>query len=150
MAYARSSSDIKREAIYLKDYGYSLSQQGKLDEALRVLEVSAKQLLQLGEPVHAFAVCSNLGLVQLRRNQIDRAAHYFHQAIKISRKGYINDKIDMIWMNIGICAVLQGDIQKAEKAFSKAAKQMKKVGALRSLGDTLCELGQIANAARKV
>ena len=143
LAYARASSDIKREAIYLKDYGYSLSQQGKLDEALRVLETSAKQLLQLGEPVHAFAVCSNLGLVQLRRNQIDRASHYFHQAIKISRKGYINDKIDMIWMNIGICAVLQGDIQKAEKAFSKAAKQMKKVGALRSLAILYANWGKL-------
>lgn len=143
LSYARLSSDLKREAIYLKDYGYSLSQQGKLDEALRVLEVSAKQLLQLGEPVYAFSVCSNLGLVQLRRNQIDRAAHYFHQAIKISRKGYINDKIDMIWMNIGICAVLQGDIQKAEKAFSKAAKQMKKVGALRSLAILYANWGKL-------
>lgn len=143
LAYAKSSCDIKREAIYLKDYGYSLSQQGRLEEALQILETSAKQLLQIGEPVHAFAVCSNLGLVQLRRNHIDRAAYYFHQAIKISRRGYINDKIDMIWMNIGICAVLQGNISKAEKAFSKAAKQMKKIGALRSLAILYANWGKL-------
>ena len=133
LVYARKGSDVKREAIFLKDYGYSLSQQGRLEEAQGVLEKSVQQLMQIGEPIHAFGVCSNLGLVHLRRNNIDQASYFFRRAIQVSKLGRIDQKIDIIWMNLGICAVLQGDIPRAEKAFFKASKQMKKIGALRSL-----------------
>ena len=108
-----------------------------------VLEQAAKKLWNLGEPIHTFAVCSNLGLVELRRNQIDRAMYYFTKAVNLGRKGLINDKIDMIWMNIGICAVLSGDVYKAEQAFSKAATKMKKIGSIRSLAILYANWGKL-------
>ena len=119
--------------LFFKEKGWILSQMGRPEEALSVLD----QALNMFPLDHHFMsrsqIHSNIGLIYFRKNNLVKANQHYNKALIYSKHGHVTDRMGLVSLNIALCSILSGENHVAEQAFQEGVKQLKRIKNYRGL-----------------
>ncbi|MEC8277130.1 MAG: protein kinase, partial [Myxococcota bacterium] len=109
-----------RIGLFAKAEGYSYAQQGKVEDALERLKHAASILWSLKDPVNSVSALSIIGVTHLRCGRPVEAERFFENALQIMQEAELLDRVDHLWMNLGLTAIMTGKLTRARQYFAHA------------------------------
>ncbi|MBV8714516.1 MAG: tetratricopeptide repeat protein [Chloroflexi bacterium] len=129
--------------------------QGDDAQAIRFTEESLRIMQRIGLDFYVGHVVSGLGLLYLRRGQLDRARQYFEQALDGRRARGERTGVLGSLRDLGQVALAEGDLRSAQRYFEESLAITRELGdrsdtaqTLRALGKVSAERGDIRSGLR--
>jgi len=132
-AVARGCGDLRREALARKAQADLLINAKRFDESVNCLKPAIKTLRMVNDLPHLSQALSSMGRLAYGRGNAIEAVRCYRQALQVSKQIGFDNRMGMLWMDLGRSFLLDGSLESAEAAFTKAARKLKRMGAWRKL-----------------
>lgn len=120
-----------------------LSRSGKFDESRLVLRKGLQLATEHGSDFEQAAALLNLSFNRLGPGYYDESLRFARQSMEAAMRAGAGQIVALAENNIGTSYTVLGDLDAAEEYENKAIAQLREIGDLRNLQDSLGELGTI-------
>jgi predicted ATPase/DNA-binding XRE family transcriptional regulator len=131
------------EASALAVLGSVRVRQGRLDEAVRILDQSAEQCRAIGERLWAgYALCF-LGLAEMGRGNVEQAESCLTESVRVLAELGNVATLVLSQISLGQLALRQGNTAKAAEVFRASLDMARRVGRREVIASSLAGLGMV-------
>src|SRR5260221_2043460 len=129
-------------AISLASVGSTYYILGELDLALKYCERAATILIQVGDTARIRAILSNIGVIYLDRNDLEKAFEYFRQIMAFGDLGDSEASLYLAY-NIGRVLEEQGHLNEALACYKGSLTYISRESNLSIIARCLTQIGSI-------
>jgi class 3 adenylate cyclase/tetratricopeptide (TPR) repeat protein len=144
LALADAIGDVHFRASSQTAIAEVARKQGRLDEALELLDCAAHGFDTAGDPDGVGKVHHLVGTIAAQRGDYDRAVENYEASLRIRER--IGDKASMgsLLSNLGIVAEYRGEYDHSREFHERALALRTEIGDRRGIGNSMNNLGMIA------
>jgi len=121
LRYASEECLVEQEAIYTRELAVTQACHGYFEDALHTI-VHARALSSgMTDPAQLMELETGTAMICLLMGDIEKAIHYYKQAIELAEKAGSLYKLANILHNLGDCYLRLGDMSRAREYFESSA-----------------------------
>jgi CHAT domain-containing protein len=123
--------------------GAILARTNQFEAAEKLLSKTASQAAAAGDSFNHAAALVNLSLCKINEERFDESLEYSRPAMDLAGQAHADRLAAMANENAGVAYAELGDLDRAEEYHKRAIQQLREIGDLRSLAESMGGLGDI-------